>query len=151
MDLKNILEHHKLWLDSNGKSGAKANLSWANLSWANLSGANLSRADLSGANLSWADLSWADLSEADLSGANLSHTCIKAFQVAKYFGYAWVNSKKQVVVKIGCIELLLLQWLKGRTVSEVGLEHKYSKTEIAQVKLQLKTIKEIFKLEGVKK
>lgn len=80
IDLKTILEKHKMWLnDEDGGemanlSGADlrgANLRWADLRWANLSWANLSGANLSGANLSWANLSWADLRGGDLSGANL--------------------------------------------------------------------------------
>ena len=63
-DFNKILKDHKLWLDSDGEKGTRANLSRANLSEAYLSEANLS-----GANLSRADLSGATLSEAYLSGA----------------------------------------------------------------------------------
>ena len=81
-ELKEILEKHKLWLNSNGKEGKYAdlygaNLYGANLSGANLSGANLYGADLTcveliGADLSGAILTCADLTRANLSGANLS-------------------------------------------------------------------------------
>ncbi|HGJ5885066.1 pentapeptide repeat-containing protein [Arsenophonus nasoniae] len=60
-ELRKILDEHKVWVDSMGKSGRKANLS----------GANLIRADLQGANLQGADLWGADLQGADLQGANL--------------------------------------------------------------------------------
>ena len=75
-ELNEVLELHKLWLDSVAV-GVRANLSDANLSGANLSDANLSDANLrcanlSGANLSGADLSGANLSDATLSYANLS-------------------------------------------------------------------------------
>ena len=75
LELKEILEKHKLWNHNQG--GKRAYLRYADLSSANLSGANLSYADLSGADLSSADLSSADLRDAylgcaDLSGANLS-------------------------------------------------------------------------------
>jgi len=100
-DLKAILDSHKQWLDSDGKTGERANLSGANLygvylrgaylreadlreadlrgadlreanlSAANLCGANLRGADLRGANLSGADLSWVDLRGADLREADL--------------------------------------------------------------------------------
>ncbi len=70
-ELETILEQHKLWSDSNGKDGKRANLSGANLSGANLMFANLTFADLSGAILSGAILSDADLTRADLSGADL--------------------------------------------------------------------------------
>ena len=46
---KKILEAHKLWLDSGGKSGARADLSRARLSDCDLCGADLRGADLSGA------------------------------------------------------------------------------------------------------
>jgi hypothetical protein len=86
MDLKVILEKHRLWLlaENGGEranlSGANlpraslpgANLSGANLPRANLPRANLCRAYLFKANLSGADLSFADLRSANLSGADLS-------------------------------------------------------------------------------
>jgi len=59
--LKQILEAHKLWRESGGKSGARADLS----------GANLSRANLSEADLRWANLRGANLREANLCEANL--------------------------------------------------------------------------------
>ena len=40
-ELKEILEQHRLWLDSNGKEGKRANLTGADLRRANLTGANL--------------------------------------------------------------------------------------------------------------
>jgi hypothetical protein len=70
MDLKEILDSHKKWLD--GKGGVKADLRGANLSWACLGGARLREANLSGANLRGAYLNWANLRGADLSGADLS-------------------------------------------------------------------------------
>ena len=80
MDLKQMLELHKKWLDN--EAGGKparlrgadlrgADLWGANLRSADLSRADLSRADLSAANLRGADLRGADLSRADLSAANL--------------------------------------------------------------------------------
>ena len=70
-ELETILEQHKLWSDSNGKDGKRANLTGANLTNADLMFANLTFADLSGAILSGAILSDADLTRADLSGADL--------------------------------------------------------------------------------
>jgi hypothetical protein len=90
-ELKEILEQHKLWIETNGAQGKRANLSGANLSganlrdvdlWdanlthanlthANLRGANLRGANLGGANLTGADLNGADLCYANLTGANL--------------------------------------------------------------------------------
>ena len=74
--LKAILESHKQWLDSDGKTGERAylceaDLRGANLREADLRGADLHRADLSEADLSWADLRGADLNRAKLNGADL--------------------------------------------------------------------------------
>ena len=70
-ELNKILKEHKIWLDSDGKEGTRANLSWVNLYRADLYRANLYRANLYGANLTGADLSKADLRGADLTEANL--------------------------------------------------------------------------------
>ena len=64
IELKEILDAHKLWLE--GKGGKRANLRDFDLS-----GADLRDADLRGANLSYANLSGANLRDADLRGANL--------------------------------------------------------------------------------
>jgi Pentapeptide repeats (8 copies) len=79
--LKDILEQHKLWIETNGKQGERANLKGAflydailydaNLSHANLTGANLYRANLSTVNFSGADLTGAYLKGAILTNANL--------------------------------------------------------------------------------
>ena len=66
MDIKKILEQHKIWLSSGGEEGNQADLSSADLSSANLSNADLSNADLRDADLSGADLSNADLAQAIL-------------------------------------------------------------------------------------
>ena len=81
MNIKEILEQHKIWIVSFGREGIKADLGSTNLSGAglgyadlrdaNLRGADLRDADLGGANLSGANLSGANLSDANLSGANL--------------------------------------------------------------------------------
>jgi uncharacterized protein YjbI with pentapeptide repeats len=82
MDLKQILELHKKWLN-NEAGGKRANLRSADLSGANLSGADLRGAylrgaDLRGANLRSADLSDANLWGADLRGANLSDANLRS-------------------------------------------------------------------------
>jgi hypothetical protein len=70
--LKEILEQHKLWLDSDEKEGKCANLTFANLTGANLRYADLRYADLTRVDLYGADLTNASLTDAVLSGANLS-------------------------------------------------------------------------------
>ena len=71
-ELKEILDQHKLWLDTSGQGGKRANLRGANLRGANLRDANLYRANLRGAILEGAILGGADLTGAYLSGAYLS-------------------------------------------------------------------------------
>jgi hypothetical protein len=86
-ELKEILDQHKLWLETNGVQGERAdltraylrdaNLNRADLRGANLSGAdfwcaNLSDASLTGANLTYANLGYANLTKANLTGANLT-------------------------------------------------------------------------------
>jgi len=76
-ELKEILEQHWLWIETNKAQGKRANLEGANLEGANLrgvdlTGANLEDADLTGANLTGANLTDANLYGADLRGANLT-------------------------------------------------------------------------------
>ena len=72
--LKEILNQHRLWLDTNGVQGKRANLRGANLEYADLKDANLKDANLSGADLTGANLSGANFSDADLSCASLIDT-----------------------------------------------------------------------------
>ena len=72
INLNDVIEKHKKWLNDEPGGEKWVCLVDANLSGANLSGADLSRANLSHANLSHANLSHANLSHANLSGANLS-------------------------------------------------------------------------------
>ena len=79
LDLAEILDQHKLWVESGGESGAKADLSGVNLSKAdltgvNLQGAHLHRTNLVGADLSMANLRGASLVRADMRNANLLGT-----------------------------------------------------------------------------
>ena len=69
--LKEILDQHRLWIESAGKHGQRANLEYADLGGANLYGANLWGAYLTRANLRGANLYRADLTGANLKGANL--------------------------------------------------------------------------------
>ena len=71
-ELDKIIDNHKLWLQSCGTSGERADLRYADLRYADLRYADLSSADLSSADLRYADLSSANLSSADLRYANLS-------------------------------------------------------------------------------
>lgn len=112
-NLKKILQEHKLWEETSGKQGKKANLSKVNLNGANLKGANLRGADLSDANLSGADLSKADLSEANLSGvdlfeANLSDSLLYAANLSEA-DLTKVKLRKQFLRAIN-LSGALLRW-----------------------------------------
>ena len=75
-ELNEILEQHRIYLETNGKHGQRADLRNADLRNIYLVGINLGYADLTGAylcgaNLCNCDLCCADLSDADLTGAYL--------------------------------------------------------------------------------
>jgi len=79
LDLAEILDQHKQWVESGGETGVKADLCGVNLSHADLTGVNLEgafiqRANLTGADLSMANLRGASLVQADLRDANLLGT-----------------------------------------------------------------------------
>jgi uncharacterized protein YjbI with pentapeptide repeats len=73
-ELKQILEHHKQWVDAHAageQTGGPADLSRTDLAGMNLSGAELRHVRLQAACLRGADLNGANLHEADLGAANL--------------------------------------------------------------------------------
>src|SRR2546427_2804481 len=79
LELAEMLDQHKIWVESGGQSGSKADLCSANLAGAeltgvNLQGANLHKVNLRGADLSMANLQDACLVQADLRDANLLGT-----------------------------------------------------------------------------
>jgi uncharacterized protein YjbI with pentapeptide repeats len=79
IDLAEILDQHKQWVETGGESGVKAdlcgvNLSHSDLTGVNLEGAFLQRASLIGADLSMANLRGASLVQADLRECNLLGT-----------------------------------------------------------------------------
>ena len=71
--LKQVLTDHRAWLDSDGQSGEKADLSHAQLQ-----GVSLWSADLREADLSYANLQGVDMDHARLRGANLRHAKMEA-------------------------------------------------------------------------
>ena len=70
--LKEILDQHQLWTESNGVQGKCADLEDARLDGANLINADLEGAILCIANLRFAYLNGAKLTGANLYGANLT-------------------------------------------------------------------------------
>ena len=76
VDLAAILDQHRIWVESGGDEGTKADLSGVNLENADLTGVNLQgallqRANLRNTDLSMANLKGASLMQADLCNANL--------------------------------------------------------------------------------
>ena len=82
-ELKEILEQHKLWLDSNKKEGKCADLTDADLRYANLTHADLRYANLSGANLTGAGLCRANLIEVNLTCANLTDAILTSANLTR--------------------------------------------------------------------
>ena len=89
-ELDRILAQHKLWLESAGSTGKRANLIGADLTDANLAGADLAFADLIDANLTSADLGGANLTNADLTDADLT----SANLVGSILNSKWMNRAK---------------------------------------------------------
>ncbi|HEV1995054.1 MAG TPA: pentapeptide repeat-containing protein [Candidatus Acidoferrum sp.] len=73
LDLAEILDQHKMWVESGGESGVKADLCGVNLAKADLTGVNLQGAHLHRMNLEGADLSMANLRGASLVRSNLQN------------------------------------------------------------------------------
>src|SRR5579863_2908677 len=79
IELAEILDQHKQWVESGGEAGVKADLcgvrlAGADLTGVNLEGAFLQRASLIDADLSMANLRGASLVQADLRQSNLLGT-----------------------------------------------------------------------------
>src|ERR1035437_3168527 len=80
-DLREILENHGLWLDSNGETGIRADFSGKNLEYADLVDARLPDALLHKTILMGADLTLADLRGATLIQANLAEASLLGTQL----------------------------------------------------------------------
>src|SRR6202051_2515799 len=71
LDLAAVMDQHKIWAESGGESGTKADLCGVHLANADLTGANLQGALMNKANLRGADLSLANLRGTSLVKASL--------------------------------------------------------------------------------
>lgn len=76
LEFASILDQHRIWVETGGDEGAKANLSGVNLENSDLTGVNLQGAILQRANLRNADLSMANLRGASLVQADLSNASL---------------------------------------------------------------------------
>ncbi|EPJ0509687.1 pentapeptide repeat-containing protein [Klebsiella variicola] len=77
VELRKILDDHKVWVESFRKRGSCADLCSAALRDADLRDANLRGAAIGGANLCGADLCGADLRDANLRGSNLCGAALR--------------------------------------------------------------------------
>ena len=147
-ELSEILNTHKIWLESDYNLGSRADLSGADLSGADLAYGDLSKADLSeanleganleGANLSEANLYGADLSKADLSGANLEGAKgVTLFQYEQHLAVAFDSNK---YIKIGCQTYRTRNWVKN--FEKIGKDGDYSTSQLKMYGQFINTINE---------
>jgi uncharacterized protein YjbI with pentapeptide repeats/mono/diheme cytochrome c family protein len=107
-----VLAAHRVWIDTAGRAGVRANLGGMNLDGADLQDANLESAKLSGASLRGANLSRAKLMYVDLAGANLTSANLEganlegadltnvAFEGARFTGASLANTRL-IIAKLG--------------------------------------------------
>ena len=121
--LKEILDQHKIWIESNGVQGKCADLEDARLDGANLinadlegailcianlQGANLNGAKLTGANLYGASLRGANLMGADLRGANLTYVNL---EYANLVGANLIGASLEGANLYGAVGLPNVSWI----------------------------------------
>lgn len=82
-ELQHILEQHKLWVESNGEQGQRANLQKVDFQNANFQEAFLQSANLQGANFQDANLQHADLWGTDLQDTDFRRANLRATNLAK--------------------------------------------------------------------
>ncbi len=126
--LAKILEAHRMWVESEGKEGERADLNEANLQEAylgeaNLQGANLFEANLQGAkldgaNLYEANLYRANLSEANLLGANLQGATLL---LANLQGATVVGAKGLTASQVKAAKYWELAFYSDDFLTELGL------------------------------
>ena len=123
-DLSKILEEHKKWLETDGKEGQRADLSWSNLIGSNLSEANLSEANLIGSNLSEANLYGANLSGANLSYTDLSYTDLSdAILFRADLSGAKIDDKTLITEKWRLVWEIVNQGKVGEDLSKADLSY----------------------------
>ena len=121
--LKEILDQHKIWIESNGVQGKcadlenaylcganliNADLEGAILYIANLQGANLNGAKLTGANLYGASLRGANLTGANLTGANLTYVNL---EYANLIGASLIGASLEGANLYGAVGLPNVSWI----------------------------------------
>ncbi|MGG4607017.1 pentapeptide repeat-containing protein [Providencia sp. Me31A] len=125
-ELRKILDEHKVYVESFGESGSKADLRGANLRGADLRGADLRGANLRGADLRGADLRDADLRGADLRGADLRGAGLRGAGLPDHT-YVIMGEKYPITItngeylRAGCQNHTIEDW------------RKFTKIEIAEM------------------
>ena len=109
--LEEILNEHKLWLNSSQQMGKRADFSYMDLK-----GVNLEGADLKGANLEYANLRGAYLGGADLEDANLNY----AILIGAKLGYANLRGADLKGANLEGVDLIGVN-LKGSNLEDTGL------------------------------
>ncbi len=138
-ELKEILEQHRKWVETEGKEGKqadlnKANLQGAGLSWAHLQQANLREAHLEqtiliGAHLEEADLTGAHLEQAELRGAHLQQAILIGAQLQK--ADLWFAQ-----LQGGDIQGANLREVKNLTVAQIRSTTNYILAKLSNQHLQ---------------
>ena len=117
-ELDDILAKHKLWLETSGGDGARADLAGANLA-----GADLARADLARADLAWANLAWANLARAKNNDLALAITEIVPRE-GSFIG--WKKCYEGSIVKLRITE-------DSKRSNASGRKCRASKVEVLEI------------------
>lgn len=131
MELREILEQHRLWLNDEG--GKRADLHDADLTHVDLSHVDLKYADLSYADLSYANLSHADMRNAKMCYATLSFSDMSYVMLhhANMYGVNLDGAKLDNVTYNGSTSFFVLQ------CPEEGSFIGYKQAEEHIVKLEI--------------
>jgi uncharacterized protein YjbI with pentapeptide repeats len=103
IEFAEVLDQHKLWVESGGESGRRADLSGINLANADLTGVNLRGATLDKAKLQGADLSMANLRGASLVQADLRDAILLGTELngANLMGATFYGAEGMWVGRLG--------------------------------------------------
>ena len=99
-ELDKVLENHKLWLNSDGREGEKADLSGYNLTKADLRGTDLRNTDLIETNLEYTNLSEVNLEGADLFGADLREANLEGANLIGANFFNTVGNGKEIITLV---------------------------------------------------
>jgi len=126
-ELTEILAKHKLWLESDGNDGARADLARADLAGADLAGADLARANLAGANLAGAYLARADLAGAKNNDLALSMTEIVPRE-GSFTAWKQTRLSQKIITKKVLVKLRIPEDAKRSNAT--GRKCRASKAEV---------------------